>query len=248
MDEAPKHILSKSTFMYGCQCPKRLWLYKFHPELRDELDEQQATIFQRGTDVGLLAQQLFPGGVNAAPPTPFEYQKSVLDTAKYICDGHKIIYEAAFQHDGILCAIDILVNRNDRWFAYEIKSTASVKPQFMKDAALQFYVMTQSGLSVEDIFITHLNTKYIRHGQLDMNQLFTSVSVKKEVMELQPFVDMKANDLKNVLQLQAAPVMEMGDHCYKPYACDFQGFCSMGIVESDVEDEYVNHHAIVEFL
>ena len=184
MEQLARHILSKSTFMYGCQCPKRLWLYKFHPEFRDELDEEQVAIFQRGTDVGLLAQQLFPGGVNAAPPTSFEYQQSVADTAKYICEGHKIIYEAAFQHDGILCAIDILVNRNDRWFAYEVKSTASVKPHFIQDAALQFYVMTQSGLLLEDIFVTHLNTKYIRHGELDVNQLFTSVSVKKEVIEV----------------------------------------------------------------
>ena len=28
----PRHLLSKSTFMMGMQCPKRLWLHKHRPE------------------------------------------------------------------------------------------------------------------------------------------------------------------------------------------------------------------------
>jgi hypothetical protein len=65
------HILSKSTFMYGCQCPKRLYLHKFKPELRNPTDEQQESIFATGTDVGLLARELFPDGVSAEPPDAF---------------------------------------------------------------------------------------------------------------------------------------------------------------------------------
>jgi hypothetical protein len=83
----PRHILSKSTFMYGCQCPKRLWLHKYKPALRDEMDEAQQAVFQQGTDVGKLAEQLFPGGVDARPKDSFSYQQSVADTAKYIAKG-----------------------------------------------------------------------------------------------------------------------------------------------------------------
>ena len=111
MQAVPKHQLSKTTFMYGCQCPKRLWLHKFMPEVRDEEEEAQTAIFQQGTNVGLLAQQLFPGGVDASPENYFSYQQSVADTARYISEGHTIIYEAAFQYDGILCAVDILVKK-----------------------------------------------------------------------------------------------------------------------------------------
>ncbi len=39
---AAKHVLSKSTFMYGCQCPKRLYLHKFKPELKNPEDEHRA--------------------------------------------------------------------------------------------------------------------------------------------------------------------------------------------------------------
>ena len=212
------------------------------------MDEEQATIFQRGSDVGLLAQQLFPGGINVAPPTPFDYPQSVADTSRCIREGHKVIYEAAFQFDGILCAIDILVNRNGRWFAYEVKSAARVKPPFIRDAALQYYVMTQSGLLLEDIFVTHINRQYIRHGELDLNRLFNSVSVKKDTQELQPFIVARIEELKAVLQLSIAPVIEMGDQCSKPYPCDFRGFCSKDQPEDEPEEAYIDHDAIYEFL
>ena len=72
-----RHVLSKSTFMYGCQCPKRLWMHKFQPEERDEETEVQSAIFQSGTNVGMLARELFPGGVDAGFLTPFQYYQSV---------------------------------------------------------------------------------------------------------------------------------------------------------------------------
>jgi hypothetical protein len=54
--------LSKTLFLKGLQCHKALYLFKFHPELRDELSGSQEAIFQSGTQLGILAQGLFPGG------------------------------------------------------------------------------------------------------------------------------------------------------------------------------------------
>ena len=128
--ETKKHILSKSTFMLGCQCPKRLYLHKFKPELRNPDDEEQASIFSSGTNVGLIARELFPGGVNAEPPDSFSYHLSVELTQKYIKEGATIIYEACFNYNGVLCAIDILVKENNKWYAYEVKGSTKVKEQF----------------------------------------------------------------------------------------------------------------------
>lgn len=91
-----KHILSKSTFLKGCQCPKALWLYKNQPELRGEISSGQQAIFARGTEVGKLAEQLFPNGIDARPVDTFSYQQSVLDTEKFIANGYSVVYEAAF--------------------------------------------------------------------------------------------------------------------------------------------------------
>lgn len=251
MNLPPKHILSKSTFMYGCQCPKRLWLHKNRPDLRDELGDEQQAIFQRGTDVGKLAEGLFPGGVDARPKDTFSYQKSVADTVKYIAAGKKVIYEAAFQYEGLLCAVDILVQKNGGWYAYEVKSTTKVKPEQLPDAAFQYYVITHAGLNLKDFSIVHLNNGYIKRGALDINQLFTPESVLASVLELQEYINTQAAQLKAMLQNKTElPAIAVGDQCNKPYPCDFQGFCFEGIEEEreDYGEPHINREAIAEFL
>lgn len=245
-----RHILSKSTFMYGCQCPKRLWLHKNQPSLRDEMDNAQAAVFQSGTDVGMLARELFPCGIDASPETPYLYQQSAADTARYISRGHKIIYEATFQYEGVLAAIDILVQKNGKWYAFEVKSTNSVKDAHKQDAALQYYVITNAGLALEDFSILHLNGDYIRYGELDIQQLFKPTSVLQDVQLLQSFIETKTVELKSVLQLKTPPVIEIGKHCDKPYPCDFYGYCSKDYIaeEEEQEETYINREAIAEFV
>lgn len=246
-----RHILSKSTFMYGCQCPKRLWLHKYRPELRDEEDEAQQAIFQRGTDVGKLAEQLFPDGVDARPADSFSYQQSVADTARYIAEGQKVIYEAAFQFEGLLCAVDILVKKRNKWYAYEVKSTTSVKDQHIPDAAFQYYVISHAGLELADFSIIHLNNQYIRKGDLNIQELFAVESVLERITEQQTFVQEKGQALKAMLlKKDEMPQIEVGKHCDKPYSCDFQGFCFDGIEEeaTDFGAPSINKEAIEEFL
>ncbi|MEI6596010.1 MAG: DUF2779 domain-containing protein [Bacteroidota bacterium] len=219
-----KHILSKSTFMYGCQCQKRLYLHKFKPELKNPEDENRQAIFQTGTYVGILARQLFDGGVDASPPDTFSYHISVKNTQHFL-QTHFVIYEAAFQFEGVLCAIDILVRKKNKWYAYEVKSSTSVKPQYIDDAALQYYVMKNSGLQIEDISIVYLNNEYVRNGNLEIEKLFATQSVIDEVLEKQRNVAEKIIELKKLLENKQEPVIEIGKQCFDPYECDFTNYC-----------------------
>jgi len=251
MSIPPRHILSKSTFMYGCQCPKRLWLHKYRPALRDEIDEEQQAVFQIGTDVGKLAEQLFPGGVDARPVDTFSYQQSAADTARYIAEGHKVIYEAAFQYQGMLCAVDILVKKRNKWYAYEVKSTTKVKDPHIPDAAFQYYVITHAGLALGDFSIIHLNNQYKRQGELNVQELFAVESVLERILAEQDFVHEQGQALKAMLlKKDEMPQVEVGNHCNKPYPCDFQGFCFEGI-EAEAKDfgaASINKEAVQQFL
>lgn len=62
MDQ-PKWHLSKSKFVAGIQCLKRLYLEVHAPDLAEDLDEATEAILSQGQEVGLLAQRAFPGGV-----------------------------------------------------------------------------------------------------------------------------------------------------------------------------------------
>ena len=236
MQLPPKHILSKSTFMKGCQCPKALWLNKFQPELKTAVSAQQQAIFDRGTNVGKLAEQLFPGGVDARPENAYSYQQSVVDTFQFIQLGHEVIYEAAFQYNQVLAALDILVKKDGMWKAYEVKSSTSISDAILQDAALQYYVITQSGLPLVDFSIVTINTSYIKNGEIDVFQLFKIESVLDQVLQLQPMISLKIEELKNSLKQTEMPIRDIGAYCNSPYPCDFKQYCWKHIPDNSVFD------------
>jgi hypothetical protein len=56
-------LLTKSKFVAGEQCLKRLYLLVHEPELGAQPDESDQSIIEQGQQVGLLARQMFHGGV-----------------------------------------------------------------------------------------------------------------------------------------------------------------------------------------
>lgn len=232
----PKHSLSKTTFMYGCQCEKRLWLHKKKPSLKDALSLEQEQRFVQGTNVGLLAQSLFPNGVDASPPNPWSYQQSVADTAKYIRNGHQIIYEAAFQFRGILCAVDILIKTAKGWIAYEVKSSLSLKQTHIADAALQYYVLINSELVLQDFVLVHLNKNYVRKGELELRKLFYPVSVLQKILPLQDSVAQNSITFQELLSSDTVPDVAIGQQCFSPFTCDFLGHCHAGLFDIQQEE------------
>ncbi|MCP4123703.1 MAG: DUF2779 domain-containing protein [Bacteroidetes bacterium] len=220
-----KHILSKSTFMYGCQCPKRLYMHKHHKELRDPVPAGLQARFDMGTNVGELAQQLYPGGIDCTPDEFYDFRPSILRTSELIESGQTVIYEAAFQHEQVLAALDILVKNEDGWHAYEVKSTNDTKEQHVLDAALQYWVMTGSGLDLASISIIHFDREYVKVGELDIGQLFKADDITREVLELQDYVAGQVYAAKKVLATKRRPHIDIGPHCSDPYDCDFMGHC-----------------------
>jgi hypothetical protein len=56
-------FISKSKFLWGLQCQKLLWHAYNAKHLIPEPDDSQQAIFDQGHEVGALAKQLFPGGI-----------------------------------------------------------------------------------------------------------------------------------------------------------------------------------------
>ena len=75
------NMISKSSFFRGMQCPKSLWLHFNQPEERDDISQAQQQIFDTGHNVGFLAQQLFPGGIDASCGEYEKVQEAVAHTA-----------------------------------------------------------------------------------------------------------------------------------------------------------------------
>lgn len=231
-----KHELSKSTFMRGLKCEKCLYLNKHHNELRDSLTKEQEAIFQQGTNVGDLAQKLFPGGIDLTPATFYDFGPSIIATKKAISKGVPIIYEAAFLFNGVLAAMDILVKSDNGYKAYEVKSSTSVKDTYIQDAALQAYVILNSGVELEDVSIVHLNKKYKREGEINIKKLFTIASVMDSIRAPINEIPNKIQNFKTLLKSSHVPENDIGIHCHKPYTCDFIGHCWKNVPSYSVFD------------
>jgi len=230
------HLLSKSSFIKGLQCEKHLYLYKYHYKEMDELSEMQKSIFKRGTNVGELAHQLFPGGEIAAQGDPPNYEKALLRTQELIKSGAKVIYEAAFTFNEVLSIADIAVKEKDSWFIYEVKSSTSISETYINDAALQYYVISSQGIKVKDFSIIYINNQYVRNGKLDLGKLFTTESVLGLILPLQDSVKENIVKFKKVLLKKQIPDLDIGEPCYKPYICAFSNYCRKHIPENSIFD------------
>ena len=202
--------------------------------MRDAVSPEQKAIFSRGNNVGIIAQKLFPGGTDATPQRRSDNIAAVEKTQQLIKDGVEIIYEAAFQHGKVLAILDILVKKENHWYAYEVKSSTKISHTYLLDASLQYWVITNSGLPLEDISLVTINNQYIRKGDLKLNELFTITSVKKEALLNQTLVDEKIILSKQVVADPGMPVVEIGEHCFSPYNCDFMGTCWKKVPKNSV--------------
>ncbi|HQL98723.1 MAG TPA: hypothetical protein PLS33_11310, partial [Smithella sp.] len=170
------NYLSKSLYIRGLQCHKSLFLQKYNPTLKDDISDAQEAIFQGGRDVGVLAWQLFPGGIEI-PYEGLSHQEQIDLTQSQIKEGRKTIYEATFSHQNVFVKVDILHKGSRGWEIYEVKAGTKLDPVYVDDAALQYHVLTGAGIKVKKVFITHINVEYIRKGTLDVQTLFTSEDI-----------------------------------------------------------------------
>lgn len=220
-----KHLLSKTSYIRGLQCRKALFLYRHYPQLRDPISPERQAQFSRGIDVGLLARELFPGGIDATAGLVRKYDEAVERTRALMEEGTDVIYEAAFRHEGVLVFADILVRNGQSWRAYEVKSSLRVSNVHVNDAALQYYVINGSGLALDDFSLVHVNPSYVRSGPLDLKNLFRTVSLRDDVLAQQELIAQRVQEMKAVLGGQQIPEQAIGDHCFSPYPCDFMGQC-----------------------
>lgn len=220
------HILSKSTYIKGEQCEKALFLFKNRPFLRDKLSMEQRAKFKRGTDVGILAQQLFPGGINMTPGSPTQFSKKAAETLKNLTNpAINVMYEAVFQYDDTLIMLDIIVRDGDKWRAIEVKSSLSISQTYMKDAALQYYVLKGCEVPLSDIQLMYINADYVKNGDLDLSQLFVFQSVKDYAEQYQDVITKNIAHFKDIIKQPHSPKIPIGDQCDTPYRCEFHGHC-----------------------
>lgn len=229
------YVLSKSTFIRGLQCEKSLYFYKNTQIKRDPISAEQKALFSRGTDIGKYAWNLFPNGTDVSPSSLSKYGESALKTRDCINNNVQSLYEAVFIYNKVLVALDILVNNNG-WHAYEVKSSTRITATYLMDAALQYYVITKSGIELKDFSIVFVNKDYVKKGEINYTHFFTIKSVLPEILERQTLIEETIKKSFATLAQISIPEKGIGEHCFYPYTCDYRGTCWKAMPQNSVFD------------
>ena len=224
----PTHRLSKSRFLAGLQCHKRLYLEIHSPELATPPTPDRRAIMDMGTDVGVLAREFFPGGV-LVEETHRQIPAALTRTADLVADPSvQTIFEGAFVWQGILVRVDA-IERLDaiRWRLIEVKATSKVKATHLDDLAIQSAVLEGAGLVVDGCYLMHLNTQYVfLGGTLNLEEMFSLDNMSDEVQARRILVQPQLDEMREVLDKSAPPMIEPDGHCYQPYECPFWDHCT----------------------
>lgn len=231
-------ILSKSRFLSGLQCPKRLYLEVYHPELLPPPDSLQEALFDQGRQVGLLATKLYPGG-RVVDWGKGGYKRAVEETKRLLGNPHvPAIFEAAFEINALRIKTDILVrNADGTWELVEVKSGTSVKDVHMSDLAFQKYVLSIADITIDRCYIMQLNRTYVHPGgDLILEKLFYKSDCTDNLPELISRLPSKIDDLQYALARDMVPEVDIGQQCRDPYNCPLWDYCT-----SDKLEHYIHY-------
>ena len=220
-------LLSKSRFLAGLQCLKRLYLDCHHRDLADPVKAGQQAIFDTGTAVGELARRRFPGCV-LIEEQYFEHSQALRSTQALLSDTSvPALFEPAFTFRGVRTRVDVLVRSGQEFDLVEVKSTTRAKREHIPDVAIQVYAVEGSGIPVRRAYLMHIDNTYVYPGgDHDPLRLFSLEDVTDEVREYA--ANEMPGDLARMwdsLRLTGTLDIETGRHCTTPYRCPFFGHC-----------------------
>ena len=219
--------LSKTRFLAGCQCLKRLYLEVHQPELAAEVDEADHAILEQGREVGLLARRLFPDGIEVQGSGGLE--RAIRLTRELVANPEiPAIFEGTFLYQDVVVKTDVLVRRKENvWRLVEVKSTTDMKDYQTQDLGIQSYVVSHSGVNLGSTWLAHINRGYMLAGEtVDPRQFFLFHNLTRRVQELQSAIEGDLRSQFRVLALPFPPEVAPGPQCIDPFICEFFGHCN----------------------
>jgi hypothetical protein len=220
--------LTKSKYLAGLQCDKRVWLQCRRPKLATPPDAATLALFATGAEVGVHAQRLFPGGV-LVREGPAHHARAVRRTQALLADSAvPAIFEAAFDHAGVRIRVDVLERLGDgRVGLREVKSSTRLKAEHVEDLAVQRFVLEGSGVEVASTELVHVNRAYIRgEGGIDWPRFFERVDCADDVEEALCELPDRVGAMAALVAQREPPRVEPGPHCGSPHACEFWDYCT----------------------
>lgn len=218
--------LSKTRLLSYLQCPRRLWLAQYSPELENE-DAIDPAAIETGRVVGAMARRVYGRGAGHLVSQNRGLRAAVAQTTALLdAGGREPIFEATFDYDGLTVQVDILDRTGGALHIVEVKSSTTVKPHHLPDCAIQAFTLEQLGIGPETTKLALIDNEFEYAGDDDYDGLFHEVDLTPDLDSLLESLPAVVSGARETLDSLDEPEREIGPHCQKPHPCPFFGHCA----------------------
>ncbi|MFT4303505.1 MAG: DUF2779 domain-containing protein [Candidatus Woesearchaeota archaeon] len=224
-------LLTKSKYLAGLQCSKYLWKLVHEKDKIPEPSKDSLKKMQVGTNIGLLAQKMYPDGIVISSD---DFMANIRQTKELLHTG-KTLFEAGIMKNNCFSRIDILKPNNDGSFdIIEVKSGTSIKEENIHDVSFQKYCCEMSDIKIANCFLLFINNQYIRDGELDISSLFKIEDISIQVDIAGKGIEKRVEEMFKIINLKEYPDVSIGNHCKTPYECPLTDECWSFLPEHNV--------------
>lgn len=225
------NYLTKTEYVRGFQCPKMIWLDENKSELAAKTDDSSRKRIWEETQK--VAMQYF--GSYAEVSKDATEGERLEQTRKFLEEGKSKIANAAFCYDMAFCTVDMLLVQEDKISIVHINSSTKTKLKYYDTMAYEYYIVSNAlEKKVEKLTYMHINGKYVREGELDLDKLFLLEDCTKEVRERQKQTKKMIKLLKKQKEQKEEVQKEVGVQCYLPNHCNYWQYCYRDILEPSI--------------
>ena len=209
---------------------KILWLDKNKKE--EAVSKAKESVLETGAKGGELARQYFGEFVNIEFNQ--DLSKMIEETKKYLEKKSNIITEASFNYNDNFCSVDILKNDEDGLEIYEVKSSDDLKDIYIDDVSYQVYVLQNLSYKIKKASVMHLNREYVRHGELDLKQLFVIEDLTDTAFSKHDEINETIKEINEYMGAEEEQESNISMNCFEPYLCDYWEYCTKHLPKENV--------------
>ena len=218
--------ISKTKLLSYLQCPRRLWLAQYSPELEDESAIDHAAI-ATGHVVGAKAREVYGQGAGHLVNHDRGLRNAIAETeALLAAGGSEPIFEATFDHQGLTVQVDVLDRAGAAPRVVEVKSSTQPDDHHLADCAIQVWTLRQRDLPVAGASLALIDSAFVYQGDGNYDGLFHEIDLTADVDAMLATVPGIVDGARATLASLEEPERAIGTHCTNPFPCPFFAHCA----------------------
>ena len=226
--------LTKSKITSGLQCKKKLW-YDVH----DPLKSNKST-FERGERFNEVVRKHYTNIYGKELNLTGVWDDLINKTKNAINSKDiNVIYEATFEYLDTQVRTDVLIRKKNGWELLEAKSSTSKKKEHTSDISIQSFIvrkcLNQIGHDLISCKLIHINNSFILDEPKKYEKLIIENDISNSIIEEELKIPDFINEFLPLTEKDTnCPKIEMGEHCKKPYECNYQDRCKSFLPENKI--------------